>query len=79
MSWTSSLLDLFGSCKSNIDTSPLLLHFDSSRPTLLKIDWSAGGMGYILMQPDDALDSLVTIKHLAGTDERLFVMSLDGP
>ena len=58
----------FCSCKYNLVTSPLLLRFDSSRPTFLKTDWSAGGMGYIIMQPDDSPDSLVT------TDEFLFDM-----
>ena len=79
MSWTSSLINLFCSCKSNLVTSPLLLRFDSSRPTFLKTDWSAGRMGYILMQPDDLPYSLTTIKHLATTGECLFDMSLYGP
>ena len=45
----------------------------------MKTDWSTGGMGYILMQPDDSPDYLATINHLTATDECLFDMSLDGP
>ena len=45
----------------------------------MKTDRSAGGMGYILIQPDDYPDSLATIKHLTATCECLFVISLDGP
>ena len=79
MGWTPSLIQLFGDCKSNLITSPLLLRYDSSKPTFLKTDWSAGGMGYILMQPDDSLESLAAIKHLSATGECLFDVSLDGP
>ena len=79
MGWTPSLIQLFGDCKSNLITSPLLLRYDSSKPTFLKTDWSAGGMGYILMQPDDSPESLAAIKHLSATGECLFDVSLDGP
>ena len=78
MGWTPSLVQLFFDCKSNLIT-PLLLRYDSSRPTFLKRDWSAGGMGYILMQTDDSPDSLAAIKHLAATDECVFDVSLDSP
>ena len=79
MGWTRSLVQLFCDCKSNLITSPLLLCYDSSRPTFLKNDWSAGGMGYILIHSDDSPDSLAAIKHLAATDECVFDVSLDSP
>ena len=79
MSWTPSLIKFFCSCKSNLVTSPLMLRCDSSCPIFLKTDWSTGGMGYILMQPDDSPDSLAAITHLATTGECLFHISLDGP
>ena len=79
MSWSPTLITIFNNCKSHLVTSPLLIRFDSSRPTFLKTDWSAGGMGYILMQPDDSPESLKAIKHLAATGECLFDLSLDGP
>ena len=56
-----------------------MLRYDSSRLTFLKTDWSAGGIGYILMQPDDSQDLLVAIKHLTATGECLFDILLDGP
>ena len=67
MSWSPTLIEIFGSFKSNLVISPLLFRYDSSRPTFLRTDWSAGGMGYILMQPDDSPDSLAAIKHLTAT------------
>ena len=79
VSWTPSLIKLICSYKANLVTSPLLLRYDSSRPTFLKTDWSVGGMGYILMHPDDSPDYLAAITHLAATDECLFDISLDGP
>ena len=79
MSLIPSLIKFFCSCKSNLVTSHLLLRYDSSRPRFLKTDWSADGMGYILMQPDDSLYSLAAINHLAAIGEFLFDMSLDGP
>ena len=79
MEWTTSLIKLFCDCKTHVVTSPLLLRFDSSRPTFLKTDWPAGGMGYILMQPDDSSDSIAAMNYLADTGEFLFDLSLDGP
>ena len=78
MGWTPSLITLFLHFKTNLVTSPLLLRYDSSRQTFLKIDWSAGGIGYILMQPGDSPDLLAAIKHLAAIGEFLFDVSLDG-
>ena len=79
MGWKPPLIQLFCDCKSNLIISPLLLRYDSSRPTFLKKDWSPGGMSYILMQPDDSPDSLAAIKHLAAISECLFDVSLDDP
>ena len=50
--WTSELLDLFESLKVAITSSPVLTRYDSSLPTFLKTDWSAVGMGFIIMQPN---------------------------
>ena len=79
MGWSPSLIKFFCNCKNDFVTSPLLLRFVCSRPTFLKTDWSAGGMGYILMQPDDSSDSIAAIHHLADTGKCLFDLSLDGP
>ena len=77
MGWTPPLIKLCCDCKFNLISSPLLLRYDSSRPTFLKTDWSAVDIGYIVMQPDDSLDSLAFIKHLAATGDCLFDVSLD--
>ena len=79
MEWTPSLIKRFCDCKIHLETSPLLLRFDSSRPTFLKTDWSAGGIGYILMQPNDSSYSIAAMKYLVDTGECLFDLSLDGP
>ena len=42
--------------------SPLLLQYDSSKSAFLKTDWSAGGMGYILMQTNDSPQSVAAVK-----------------
>ena len=51
-------------CKVNLIISPFLFRYNSSKPTFLKTDWSAGGMRYILIQPDNSPESLVAIVHL---------------
>ena len=79
MGWVSSCITPFCDFKYNLATSLLLLRYDSSRPTFLKIDRSPGGMVYILMQPDNSPASLAAIKHLYAIDECLFYFSLDGP
>ena len=63
----------------NVITSPLLLRYDSPKPNFLKTDWSTSGMGYILMQLDNSLESITAIKHLDSTDGRLFDLTLFNP
>lgn len=47
-----------------IISSPVLARFDPLKPTFLKIIWSAEGMGWILMQPADDINSAKTTKAL---------------
>ena len=79
LAWSPMLIELFESCKDHLITSPLLQRYDSSKPTFLKTDWSAGGMGYILMQPDNSPESLAAILHLESTGECLFDCKRFGP
>ena len=51
--------------------SPLLARFDSSKPLFLKIDWSAIGIGYILMQPDDSTETRAAISKLLRKENAL--------
>ena len=51
--WTSELRAIFQELKENIVSSPVMARFNPDRLTFLKTDWSAEGMGWILMQPAD--------------------------
>ena len=73
------MIKLFLTCKTNLIPSPLLLSYDSSKYSFLKTDCSAEGMRYILIHPNDSLDSLAAIKYLADTGGCVFDLSLDGP
>jgi len=53
IAWSPSTISFFIDCKTNIVSSPLLLRYGSSKPVFLKTDWSANGIRYILMQPDN--------------------------
>ena len=75
----SPLISLFNGCKDHLVSSPLLLRYDRTKPVFLKIDWSAGGMGYILMQADDTSQSVATFQLLKEKGECAFDLSLDGP
>ena len=79
LAWSPMLVELFESCKDHLITSPLLQRYDTSKPTFLKTDWSAGGMVYILMQPDNSPESLAAILHLESTGEFLFELKPSGP
>ena len=80
MGWTPPAITHFTDCKANFIIYPLLLCYDSSKSTFLKMGQSAGGMDYIyiLTQPDDFPASLVELKHLAVTGEYLFDLSFGG-
>ena len=53
--------------------------FDPSKPVFLKTDWSAAGMAWILMQPDDSSESCAAMQLLKETGENNFDFSKDGP
>ena len=64
IAWTPELVTLFHRLKVGVTSSPLLTIFDPDKPTFLKADWSAEGMGWILMQPADDNESQHTMKTL---------------
>ena len=72
------MITLFDDYKNQLVTSPLLLRYNSSKPVFLKIDWPAGGMGYILMQDNEYPQSLVTLTVLDNTGECTFDFPFDG-
>ena len=79
MAWSPQNISLFINCKTNIVSSPLLLRCDSSKPVFLKTDWSANGMGYILMQPDNCSKSIRVLAILEETGDCIVELSLEGP
>ena len=76
-----TILSLFYlmTAKNNLVTSPLLLRYDSSKPTTFKTDWSTGDIEYILMKTDDVSQSLAVIQLLEDIGECTFDLSFDGP
>ena len=64
MVWTPGLLQLFDDVKLAITLSPIFARDDPLKPTLLKTDWSAEGMVWISMQPEDNPESVAVTKSL---------------
>ena len=60
MTWTVNLIKLFNDINISIISSPVLTCYEPSKPTFLKIDWSAEDMGCIMMQPADDADYIAT-------------------
>ena len=78
MAWTMNLVTLFEELKIGITSSPILARFDADKPTFLKTDWSAEGMGWILMQPADDEESIAATKLLKETGECKFDLCMNG-
>ena len=78
IAWTPELLELFNTAKDLITSSPILARYDPSKPTFLKTDWSAEGMGWILMQPAQDEASLAATKLLIETGEVTFDIAKTG-
>ena len=69
--WTQERISLFHQFKADITSSPCLARYDSNKPCFIKTDWSATGMGFILMQPDDSdasKEALVNLTDQADAD-----------
>ena len=79
MGWTTELIQLFEDLKVGITSSPVMSRFDPSKPTILKTDWSARGMSWILMQPADDDASVKATDTLNNTGEFLFDIDMEGP
>ena len=79
MAWSPQLIELFEDIKICITPSPVLARFDPDKPTILKTDWSARGMSYILMQPASDPQSIAATKLLLETGELTFDLEMAGP
>ena len=64
MACTPNLIALFHDFKSSINSFPVLSLFDPEKPFFLKTDWSAEGMGWIMMQQADDEESQKATAHL---------------
>ena len=79
LAWSPQIVDVFENCKTNMTTVLLLPQYDSSKPIFFKTDWSADGMGYILIQPENLSESIAAIKYLESTGEWISDLTLSGP
>ena len=77
--WTPDLIRIFNKRKKGITSPPVLTRYDSDRHIFLKSDWSAEGMGYILHQPDNGIESKTASLKLSETGECDFYLTLKGP
>ena len=78
IAWTPTLFALFKELKITITSSPILARFDPEKPIFGFKDWSAKGMGWILMQPADDFDSTEATIKLQKTGECLFDLCKNG-
>ena len=78
MAWFLKLVELFKDIKTAITSSPVLARYDPSKTTFLKSDWSAEGIGYILMQPANDKASVEATGLLLKTGECLFDTTKSG-
>ena len=65
--WTVPLRQCWEQAKLSVLRDPLLRRFDPGLPSFLKTDWSARGMGFILMQPADDDASRAALETLRTT------------
>ena len=77
--WTPDLVKLLNKCKKGITSSPVLVRYDSDKPVFLKTDWLTEGMGYILLQPYDSVESKAATVKLLQTGECDLKLTLKGP
>ena len=78
MEWSPSLIQLFEDINVCITLSPISARFDPSKATLLKTDWSAEGMGWILMQAADDEEPVAAMNLLLKTGECTFYLNKSG-
>ena len=76
--WTEDLRHLWSELKLGITSSPCLARYDASLPCFLKTDWSASGMGWILLQPDNSDKSKIALAKLYATGICDFDLTMGG-
>ena len=78
MVWSLTLFQLFEDVKLCIISSPVLARYGPDKSTFFKIDWSAEGIDWIMMQPADNAESLRSIKLSLKTIKYLFKLTING-
>jgi len=78
IAWTPEFIKLFEELNFSATSSPIIARFDPNKPTFLRTDSSAEGMGWILMQPADDADLQKASALLKKTGECLFDLSMAG-
>ena len=76
--WAPPLLSLWDELKIGITSSPCLARYDASKPCFLKTDWSALGLGWILMQPNNSPASVRALHTLCTTGICHFDVTMGG-
>ena len=67
LAWTEETIRLFHQCKEDMTSSPVLQRYDPEKICVLKTDWSAEGMGWILLQPANDKEAQLAMKTLEET------------
>ena len=78
IAWSPLLIQLFEVIKIYIASLPVLVRYEPNKPTFVTTDWSAEGMGWIMMQPADDVESLKATKLLLKTGKFLFDLICNG-
>ena len=68
MAWSPDRIALFHDLKVTITSYPVLSCFEPEKPIFLKTDWSAEGMGWILMYTNDDEEYPKATTHLKKLD-----------
>ena len=81
MAWSPALCVLFDQIKLDLTSDPCLARACSSKPFILKTNWSSAGMGWILMQPNNSSASQAALATLCKGDSAScdFNLNLNGP
>jgi hypothetical protein len=76
--WIARRILFFNTMKTDITSSPVTTRFSTKKTMFLKTDWSASGMGLILMQTDGSKESSLTMAKLVTGEDKLFDTAITG-
>jgi hypothetical protein len=76
--WTSEVQTTFEDLRSLILCNPCLWRFDPRKITILRMDFSAKGFGYVVCQPDDDKTSLALALQFMSGNGFHFLLKTNG-